>query len=294
MRGSKHALGVLALLICTLIWGTSFVILKDALDSVPTLWILAIRFTGAAMLMAVFAGKRLKTLDKGYWRGGAVMGLCLALAYILQTFGLVYTTPGKNAFLTDTYCVLVPFLWWFFRKVKPDRYNLMAAGLCIVGIGLVSLTEKLSIGIGDAVTLSCGLFYALHIISTSYFIEGRDPVLLSFVQFLAGAVICWVLAPMGAPFPSSVPASAWWEIAYLCLMCTGVSFLLQTLGQKYTPPSEVSILLMLESVFGVILSVIFYHEHLTLRVLSGFVLIFIAILISETKLEFLKQKKTDF
>lgn len=294
MRGNKHALGILALLGCTLIWGTSFVILKDALDSVPTLWILAIRFTGAAILMALFAGKKLKTLDKGYLKGGAVMGLCLALAYILQTFGLVYTTPGKNAFLTDTYCILVPFLWWFFRKVRPDRYNLTAAALCIVGIALVSLTEKLSIGIGDAVTLSCGLFYALHIIATSYSIEGRDPVLLSFVQFLSGAVICWVLAPFGETFPAAVPATAWWEIVYLCLMCTGLCFLLQTIGQKYTPPSEVSILLMLESVFGVILSVIFYHEHLTLRVLSGFVLIFIAILISETKLEFFKQKKTDF
>ena len=294
MRGNKHAIGVLALLVCTLIWGTSFVVLKDALGSVPTLWILAIRFTGAALLMALFAGKKLKTLDRGYLRGGAVMGLCLALAYILQTFGLVYTTPGKNAFLTDTYCVLVPFLWWFFKKVKPDRYNLTAAALCIVGIGLVSLTEKLSIGVGDGVTLSCGLFYALHIIATSYFIEGRDPVLLSLVQFAAGAVLCWGLAPLAEPFPASVPAAAWWEIAYLCLMCTGVSFLLQTLWQKYTPPSEVSILLMLESVFGVILSVIFYHEHLTLRVLSGFALIFIAILISETKLEFLHHKKTDF
>lgn len=294
MQKNKHAVGVLALLGCTLIWGTSFVILKDALGSVPTLWILAIRFTGAAALMALFAGKKLKSLDRGYLRGGAVMGLCLGLAYILQTFGLVYTTPGKNAFLTDTYCVLVPFLWWFFRKVKPDRYNLLAAGICIIGIGLVSLTEKLSIGLGDAVTLSCGLFYALHIIATSYFIEGRDPVLLSFMQFATGAVLCWILAPFGEPFPAMVPAAAWWEIAYLCLMCTGLSFLLQTIGQKYTPPSEVSILLMLESVFGVILSVIFYHEHLTLRVLSGFVLIFIAILISETKLEFLKQKKTDF
>ena len=292
MSKNKHTVGVLALLCCTLIWGTSFVILKSTLDSVPTLWVLAIRFTGAALLMALFARGKLRQLDRGYWIGGVVMGLCLALAYILQTFGLVYTTPGKNAFLTDTYCVLVPFLWWLFKKVPPDRYNLAAALICIVGIGFVSLTEKLTMGLGDTLTLCCGLFYALHIIATSNYVEGREPVLLSFVQFLTGAVICWVCAPFAEPFPEAVPAAAWWQIAYLCVMCTGVCFLLQTLGQKYTPPSEVSILLMLESVFGAILSVIFYHERLTLRVLIGFALILFAVLLSETKLEFL-HKKTD-
>ena len=291
MKRDKHAIGLLALFGCTLIWGTSFVILKNALESVPTLWILAIRFTGAALLMALIGFPKLRQLDRGCWVGGAVMGLCLSLAYILQTFGLVDTTPGKNAFLTETYCVLVPFLWWAIRRTAPDRCNLIAAALCLIGIGLVSLTEKLTIGRGDAVTLSCGLFYGLHIIATSCFVEGRDPLSLSFVQFLTGAVLCWALAPIAEPFPSAVPAAAWWEIAYLCIMCTGVSFLLQTLGQKYAPPAEVSILLTLESVFGVIFSVIFYHEQLSLRVVCGFALIFLAILLTETKLEFLNRKK---
>ena len=291
MKQDKHAVGLLALFGCTLIWGTSFVILKNALESVPTLWILAIRFTGAALLMALIGFPKLRQLDRGYWIGGAVMGLCFSLAYILQTFGLVDTTPGKNAFLTETYCVLVPFLWWAIRRTAPDRYNLIAAALCLIGIGLVSLTEKLSIGRGDAVTLSCGLFYGLHIIATSCFVEERDPLVLSFVQFLTGAVLCWAIAPFAEPFPTAVPAAAWWEIAYLCVMCTGVSFLLQTLGQKYTPPAEVSILLTLESVFGVIFSVIFYHEQLSFRVICGFVLILLAVLLSETKLEFLHLKK---
>lgn len=291
MKRNKHAVGLLALFGCTLIWGTSFVILKNALDSVPTLWILAIRFSGAALLMALIGWKKLKLLTPGYWRGGALMGLFLAAAYIVQTYGLVYTTPGKNAFLTETYCVLVPFLWWAIRRVAPDRYNLIAAVICLVGIGLVSLTEGLAIGFGDAVTLGCGLFYGLHIIATSLSVEGKDPLLLSFVQFLTGTVVCLVLAPFAEPFPAAVPAAAWWRIGYLCVACTGLSFLLQTLGQKYTPPSEASILLTLESVFGVIFSVLFYHERLSLRVVSGFVLIFLAILISETKLEFLHRKK---
>ena len=112
----KSTLGRLCLIGCTFLWGTSFVVLKNALDSMPTLWILAIRFLGAALLMLLFGVKQLSKLDRGYWKGGAVMGVFLAVAYIIQTYGLVYTTPGKNAFLTATYCVLVPFLMWLIEK----------------------------------------------------------------------------------------------------------------------------------------------------------------------------------
>lgn len=288
----KDILGRGALVLTTLIWGTSFIIMKDTLDTVPTLWLLAFRFTGAAVLMALFGARQLKTLDLGYLKGGVVMGVCLCVAYIVQTYGLVYTTPGKNAFLTATYCVLVPFLWWFFNKKKPDGYNISAALICLIGMGLVSLQDDLSVGIGDALTCCCGLFYALHIIATAKAAEGRSPVLLSMIQFATAAVLCWIVAPLSGPMPKSIPAESWCSIAYLCFMCTGVCFLLQTIGQKYTPPSAVAVILTLESVFGTLLSILFYHERLTLRVAAGFVLIFAAVLISETKLSFLRRRET--
>lgn len=286
----KISLGRLCLIGCTLLWGTSFVVLKNALDDMPTLWILAIRFSGAALLMMLFGINRLRNLDRGYWKGGAVMGAMLAAAYIIQTYGLVYTTPGKNAFLTATYCVLVPFLWWFFRRKKPERSNIIAAFICFIGMGLVSLQEHFSVNPGDLITIFCGLFYGLHIIATSVYAENRDAVLLSMVQFLTAAVICLLLAPVVSPFPAHVPSSTWLSILYLCIMCTGVCFLLQTIGQKYTPPNEVAIFLTLESVFGAAISVLFFHEKLTLQVFFGFVLIFLAVLISETKPSFLQKK----
>ena len=218
------------------------------------------------------------------------MGVLLTAAYIIQTYGLVQTTPGKNAFLTATSCVQVPFLWWFFRRQKPERSNLIAALICFVGIGLVSLQEHLTVNPGDLITIFCGLFYGLHIIATSLNAENRDPVLLSMVQFLTAAALCFLLAPLGAPFPAHVPADTWIRILYLCVMCTGVCFLLQTIGQKYTPPNEVAIFLTLESVFGAAISVLFFHEKLTLQVFCGFVLIFLAVLISETKPAFFHKK----
>lgn len=289
-NGQNRLLGRASLLGATLIWGSSFIILKSTLDSVPTLWVLALRFTGAAALMALIGWKELKQLDRQYLKKGAVLGTALFAAYTLQTFGLEYTTPGKNAFLTATYCVLVPFMWWAFTKKRPDAYNLGAALVCIIGMALVSLDGDLSLGLGDGLTICCGIFYALHIILTSRAVEGRSPVLLSMVQFAVAGLWCWVTAPMVSAFPTGVPASAWWSIAYLCFMCTGICFLLQTIGQKHTTPQTASIILTLESVFGTLLSVIFYHEQLSLKTLTGFVLIFIAVLISETKLSFIRTK----
>lgn len=289
-NGQNRRLGRASLLGATLIWGSSFIILKSTLDSVPTLWVLALRFTGAAALMALIGWKELKQLDLQYLKKGAVLGTALFAAYTLQTFGLEYTTPGKNAFLTATYCVLVPFMWWAFTKKRPDAYNLGAALVCIIGMALVSLDGDLSLGLGDGLTICCGIFYALHIILTSRAVEGRSPVLLSMVQFAVAGLWCWVTAPMVSAFPTGVPASAWWSIAYLCFMCTGICFLLQTIGQKHTTPQTASIILTLESVFGTLLSVIFYREQLSLKTLTGFVLIFIAVLISETKLSFIRTK----
>lgn len=287
---NKANMGRLALLVTTLIWGTSFVILKKTLDSVSTLYILAFRFTGAALLMLLFGIRSLKKLNKSYLIGGTLMGICLVIAYVFQTYGLVYTTPGKNAFITATYCVLVPFLYWIIYKKKPDKYNVMAGFICITGIGFVSLESDFTVNMGDFLTLISGLFFGLHIIITGQHSEGKSPLILTMVQFAVAAVFSWIGALMFEELPASIPENAIWSIVYMCVMCTGVCFLLQTYGQKYTPSSSVSILLTLESVFGVIISVIFYGEELTSKICMGFALIFIAVLISETKLSFFKSK----
>ena len=290
--GKNEALGRLALLGTTLIWGTTFVIQKLTLNSITPLWVLAMRFSGAAVVILLAALPKLKKLDRKTLKGGALMGMLLAMGYSVQTYGLAYTTPGKNAFLTATYCILVPYLSWLIYKRKPDRYNIIAALLGVTGMGFVCLQNDLSVNIGDILTICCGLFYGLHIILTSHYVEDRDPMLLTLVQFAVAAVLCFVFALMVEPFPKNVPNDAWYSVLYLSIMCTGVCFFLQTFGQKYTPPSTTSLILTLESVFGTALSIILGKENLTAGILCGFALIFIAIVISETKLDFLKKKNT--
>lgn len=289
---NKANLGRTCLILTTLIWGSSFVILKSALDSITPLWVLAIRFSGAAILMLIACLPRLKKLDKRYVTGGCLMGLCLAAAYIVQTYGLVYTTPGKNAFLTTTYCILVPFLYWAISGKKPDKYNIIAALVCLVGVGFVCLGNDLSINIGDMLTILCGLFYGLHIIVTSRTAENRDPVLITMLQFATAAVVCFIGAVLFEPAPHDVGSGTWLSIAYMTFICTGLCYILQTVGQKYTPPSQTAVILTLESVFGSAISVILGVESLTFNIALGFFLIFIAIITSETKLDFLNKKRS--
>lgn len=292
LSNKNKLLGRGSLLTTTLIWGTSFVVLKNTLDSVSTLYVLAFRFAGAAVLLCVFCLKELKKLDRAYIKGGALMGLCMFLAYVLQTFGLEHTTPGKNAFLTATYCVLAPLIGWGINKKRPDRYNISAALICIVGIGFVSLDGNMGINIGDVLTIGCGVFYALHMLATEKYVEGRNPLLLTMLQFATSGLLAWIFALITEPVPTQIPSNAVISIVYLCVMCSAVCYLLQTIGQKHTPSSEAAVIMTLESVFGVFFSALFYHEKLTLRLLFGFTLIFVAVLISETKLQFLRKKES--
>ena len=292
MNNNNANLGRTCLILTTLIWGSSFVILKSALDSITPLWVLAIRFSGAAILMLIACLPRLKKLDKRYVTGGCLMGLCLSAAYIVQTYGLVYTTPGKNAFLTTTYCILVPFLYWIISGKRPDKYNIIAALVCLVGVGFVCLGNDLSINIGDMLTILCGLFYGLHIIVTSRTAENRDPVLITMLQFATAAVVCFIGAVLFEPAPHDIGSGTWLSIAYMTFICTGLCYILQTVGQKYTPPSQTAVILTLESVFGSAISVILGVESLTFNIALGFCLIFIAIITSETKLDFLNKKRS--
>lgn len=283
-------LGRAALVFTTIIWGTSFVILKTTINEVPPLYVLAYRFSGAAVLMLLIGFRDIKKLDLQYLRGGVIMGVCIFAAYVLQTYGLYYTSPGKNAFLTTTYCVLVPFIYWITAKKRPDAFNFLAAFICVVGVGFVSLDGGLSANKGDLLTLGCGLFFGLHIVATTKYINGRSVVILTMVQFATSAVLCWIFALITDPVPTNISSTSLWSIVYLCVMCTAVCYVLQVFGQKYTPPSSAAVIMTMESVFGAVVSVIFFHEQVTLKLLVGFALIFIAVLISETKLSFLRKK----
>ncbi len=273
--------GILTL--TALIWGTGFVVMKNTLSSVPPAAIIAIRYTIAAALTAVLFHKHLKGIARADVARGALVGLLLALAYIVQTIGLAYTTAGKNAFLTTVYVLLVPFASWLIFRQKLSRSNFIAAGLMLAGIGCLSLDgESGGLNIGDLLTLLCGVFYAAHIMAVERCQRKTNTYALIVLQFAfaaAFAAVYHLLFERGLPM--SLHMDTVGSLLYLSVFSTTVAMSLQNIGQSMAPASHASILLSLESVFGALASCIFLGEAVTPRMLLGFAVIFAALLVSE-------------
>lgn len=282
----SHIGGAAALFTATLIWGTSFVIMKDTLDSVEPLLLLAVRFTIGAVVLALVCVRRFKALDRGYLGYGALMGTLLGVAYITQTYGLNLTTPGKNAFLTAVYCVLVPFLYWMTDKKRPDGYNVAAAVLCFAGVGLLSVSPGGMGGVnwGDMLTLIGGVMYAVHIIVVKRAGGAKsDMLLLTCIQFATAAVICWAGTLIFEGTPTLPKGNALYSLAYLGLVATTLALFLQNFGQVRLAPSPASIILSFEALFGAALSMILGYDKPEPQLFIGFALMFAAVIISEAK-----------
>src|SRR5574344_2569079 len=270
------------------IWGFAFVIVKDSLDYIGAIWMLAFRFTIAAICMSLVFCKKFKLMNKSYWIHGAILGFLLFSAYAWQTIGCKYTTAGKNAFLTTIYVVLVPIIGWPLNKKKPSVLVFVAALLSITGIGLLALKNEngslLSMNIGDILTLVCGVFYAIHILFVEKFDATEDPLLLTVLQFMFAALFSWIAAPLmdGAiPLAALTNVRVVTSMLYLGIFSTMIAFMLQNVCLKYVPSALASLFLSLESVFGVFFSALLLGEQMTARMIVGCVLIVGAIMLAE-------------
>lgn len=289
-RMNKKLIGILAsggLILTAAIWGFAFVVVKDSVDTIPPVYMVSIRYTIAAVLLGFVLISQFKKLNRYYWIHGAVTGLMLALGYITQTIGCKYTTAGKNAFLTTIYVILIPLISWPLNKKRPHFVVFLSAVMALVGIGLLALRNEggvLGFNVGDILTLICGLFYALHIIFTAKFSQDKNPVILTWIQFIVAAVFSWAVSPLiDGSFSVALLKSSRviFSMLYLGIFSSLVAFLLQNICLKYMESSLASLFLSLESVFGVIFSTIFLRERMTLVMIIGCVLIFAAITIAD-------------
>lgn len=292
MKDKTYLISKIALFVTAIIWGSTFVVVKGATDTMPSNFIMAVRFTVGSIVLGIIFRKKFKLIDRGYIIGGLVMGGSLWISFIVQVVGLALdTTPGKSAFLTAIYCVVVPFLYWIVFRDRPDKFNFIAAFICIIGIGMVSLNEKLIISVGDILTLIGGILSAVNIVAIAYYCKDRDEYLLTFLQIFVVAAISWIATIITGSYPTVYSRDAFLGVTYLGVFATALCLAFQSIGLKNTSASSASIILSLESVFGVFFSILIYHEQITLKLGVGFLLIFIAVIISETKLNFIFKKK---
>ena len=281
------------LLSAALVWGYSFTTMKDALDTFSAFNLVYLRFLPAALVMFILFRKRiaahLNALNLGVGLG---MGALMWAAYGLQTMGLAETTAGKSAFLTGTYCILVPFMSYFISKEKLTRYNLGAALLCLSGIGLVAL-DSVAFNFGDILTLCGAIFFALQMAVAAKYGRSMDINVITFWMFVGNGALSLITSLAVEPQP---PLSVYTPgmigiLAFLSVGCTCVALLIQNVGLAHVPASTGSLLLSMESPSGVFFSVLLMGEALTPRLLAGFALIFVSIVLSETHFSFLRRNR---
>lgn len=294
---SKATLCKLLLILVTIVWGSSFVILKDTLSTFGnghfTFFILAIRFLIASILLVAICWKKFITIKKSTLIKGVILGVILFGAYGVQTVGLKYTSASKNAFLTSVYVVLVPFLSWLFLRKKPTVKNYVAALLCFIGISFVAIIGKNEDHshelFGDILSISSGIFYALQIIFLSKHTKEEDAMQLLIVELLSVAVLCSVVSLFGEfsvhHQELTLSFDVIWKLLYLGFICTLFAQFGQMIAQKHTSPMSVALIFSLEAVFGVVFELILGEAQLTIYIIIGFICIFFGEIISEIDLK---------
>jgi len=271
------------LLVTAIVWGSGFVITAIALEYLTAYQVMAGRFLLASIILTVLFGYKLKKATKSVIWKGILLGSILYIAFALQTVGLQYTTPSKNAFLTAVNVIIVPLIAFAVYKRRIDGYEIIGSIIAIVGIGFLSLQGSLTMNIGDALSLACAVAFAFDIFCTNLFVQKEDAIALTIIQFITASFIGVLVVVGQGDIPTTFEKEAFYSIIYLAIFSTTLAYLFQNIANQYTSATKAAIILSTESFFGMVLSVIFLHEVLTSRMVVGAILILLAILIAEVK-----------
>jgi len=269
------------LVLVALIWGGGFVVIKDSLSAMTPLFLMAIRFDLAAVVIGLLFFKKVKAINKQDLKPGILIGFFLFMAFAVQNIGLNETTASANAFLTATNVVFVPFLVWAVTWKLPKKTVFLASFMTLVGVGLMTLNSTLSMGRGDVLSLLGAVFFAIHIVVVGKYAKEKDPIALTFIQIAAAGVFMTISAFAFEPTPETVASKVWIGMIYQVFLGTVACYVLQNSAQKYTSSSHTSIILSLEAFFATIMAVIFLKEQLTVQMILGSSIIFAAILLVE-------------
>lgn len=287
----KQYLADISLVVFAVLQGAAFAAGKDALDIITPMFLLAFRFGIAALFLYGFCFKWIGKLTKEDVVKGVIVGTVLFSAFAAQTYGLQFTTASKQGFLLTTYVVMVPFLYWFVHKKRPQVKVFVGSAITIIAIYLISLQGSLALALGDALTLLGALLFGVHILSIEYFTKHMNAFKLAFVQITVAFAWSLLTAFITEPIPVITSGRVWYSIFFLGIFSTFVCFTIQTVAQKYTSSTHASIIMSTESVFAAILGVILLDEIMTSNIVLGCGLIFIAVLVIELDINPLGMRK---
>jgi drug/metabolite transporter (DMT)-like permease len=285
---TKQGKAELFLLLVTLIWGSTFVVTKYVLrDSGPFLYT-TIRFLIASVIFAAVFFPQIRTINKSSFLRGSILGLLLFIGFATQTVGLLYTTASKSAFITGMMVVFTPICQMFIERRIPNPGNLI--GVVLVTIGLYFLTSPTGsqFNVGDGLTLICALSFGFYIVYLDIFSQDCEPAHLTFVQFVATAMLAGISFLLFEGFRLHWSARFTMGVLYLALFATVIAIFVQAKYQKDTTPTRSAVIFSVEPVIAAIFAYFLLEEQIASAGLVGAALIMCGVIVSEFSESLLK------
>lgn len=276
----------LALLLVTVVWGSTFVITKNVLKDIPTYNFLAIRFLTAFIFSSVVFYKNLFSLDKNTIKYGILIGIVLFIGFAFQTVGLNYTTASKSGFITGFSVVIVPLISAIMFRKLPSLSIIAGVVLAVIGLGLMTLDSSLVPNIGDFYTLIAAVFFALHIILVGKYTVNVNSINLAIIQIgvVGFSSLLFSLSTESFTIPSTV--NTWGGILITSILATSGAFIVQNTMQKFTSATHTALIYTAEPVFSAIFAFMLIGERMTNKAIFGSILILLAMILGEIKLDF--------
>ena len=292
MNKPTEFLADLSLLFVAIIWGSTFIIVKQSVENIPVFSFLFMRFALAGMLLILINAPKLKAIDKGVLADGVMLGIALFLAYAFQTFALTTTSASITAFITGLFVVFVPILSSVFLRKLPRQEAMIGVVFATIGLAFITLQGKFLVSFGEFLALVCAFFIAIHIILTDKLSRRNDFGLLTLVQVNIVALFSLIFSLFLDPrvIPIQFNNQLIFSLIINSVFATFVAFVIQTSMQKYTTPTKAAIIFIMEPVSSAFFSYWIGGELLTAKQYVGTSFILLAMVFTEAG-TYLKMKR---
>ncbi|GFE18346.1 membrane protein [Streptomyces glebosus] len=277
LRGAS--LAVLVMVAVTASWASTFVVIQGSVARMPVTGFNAARFAVAAAVLVLLRPRALLALDRGGVLRGVLLGLALAGTYLLQTWGLQYTSTTVSAFVTGMFVVFTPLITAVVLRRRLPIGAWMAMVLAVAGLGLLTL-RGFSVGFGELLTLGCALCLAVQIVGTGEWVVGRDPYALVLVQMITVTVVCGIAAAPSGFVVVPPDTGAWLGVLYTGVVATALGIVLQTWCQIRISATRIAIVMTSEPVFAALIGRLI-GEELTALQLVGAALVLVSMFVVE-------------
>lgn len=269
----------LALVLISIIWGTTFAIVKNTVRTVDPVLLIALRMTIAAIAVSFLCWRRglFSRMGGETWRSAAVIAIFVYMGFVLQTVGISHTTASKAGFITGLSVVFTPMLSPYILRKNPEWYSWAGVGIAVLGLGMLSLDGWQLPSIGDSYVLACAVCFGFQIVLLEKYSPRLNGMLLSMAQFIWIGLLAMVTAAPKLPELAKFSMGTWLIILYLGIMATAFCLMVQTIAQRYVPAVRAAVIMQMEPVMGAFFSWLLLGELLTARQWLGAVLIIAAV-----------------